>query len=369
MPNYQIKRDGDYLESVIDADIGMDVPFDPSSKEYCRFIEWVRSQPHNTARSFGPSPDSCKFYCTLEEVLSHCKDKSTLLVAFGKDRHAYTDSITFVHATNASVRGSKTGTRDIVFHGLSTITSNPSRGSANNGLNILQTTTPSLYISESLHELLVRELSREGSEIQCASTQVVDRSFVYLDVSDFSQHTAPEQLAIITFLTRLGTNWPGNNESSSFFSAFESSICIGDGYIYVFREAKDAAMCAACMASLIERMIADGALIDFHFRIGVHTGEVYRFWDGSRWNYVGKGVTGGSRVLNAAGKEKDDVVYLSGETRKRIAATPHLEQIFVATPWLRNIGRHKDKHGEMWRLYEVDHAGWTKDFIRSKSDS
>jgi len=34
--------------------------------------------------------------------------------------------------------------------------------------------------------------------------------------------------------------------------------------------------------------------VDFHFRIGVHVGDVYSFYDPGRkdWNYIGDGING-----------------------------------------------------------------------------
>jgi hypothetical protein len=132
----------------------------------------------------------------------------------------------------------------------------------------------------------------------------------------------------------------------------------------VFKEPRYAAFFAGCLASLVEQRIASGKLIEFHFRIGVHTGQVFRFWDqcrseAGRWNYVGKGITDGERVLTAIGPDKDDVVFLSADTRRRIMAArlPH-ESTYEVSQWLQNRGRQKDKHGEFRRLYELDHVGW-----------
>src|SRR5439155_21171504 len=102
---------------------------------------------------------------------------------------------------------------------------------------------------------------------------------------------------------------------SSARQGLEAQICIGDGYIYVFSEPDRAAYFAGCLAYLIELQVARERLpIDFHFRIGVHVGPVFCFWDPDRdkWNYIGDGINGGQRVLAAIGKEKDDVVYVSG---------------------------------------------------------
>lgn len=57
-------------------------------------------------------------------------------------------------------------------------------------------------------------------------------------------------------------------------------MCIGDGYIFVFREAMEATYFAAYLAHLIEVMVANRQLpVNFHFRMGVHVGPVYTFWE------------------------------------------------------------------------------------------
>jgi hypothetical protein len=58
------------------------------------------------------------------------------------------------------------------------------------------------------------------------------------------------------------------------------------------------------------------------------------------------------------GKDQDDVVFVSGQVYEWLTAEdrgqpPH-HQIVKA---LRNRGRKADKHGNLWRVYEVDHTG------------
>jgi hypothetical protein len=55
--------------------------------------------------------------------------------------------------------------------------------------------------------------------------------------------------------------------------------------------------------------------------MGVHTGQVRRFWDrwgtvleNGRWNYIGDGITAAQRVISVI-KGADDIVYVSAETR------------------------------------------------------
>src|SRR5262249_23940664 len=99
--------------------------------------------------------------------------------------------------------------------------------------------------------------------------------------------------------------------------------------------------------------------VDFHFRAGVHVGEVYRFWDPGRrhWNYIGSGINGGNRVLAAVGKEQDDVVFISSQVRQAIPAMrPRDTNAPPILECLINRGRKADKHGNPWRVYELNHT-------------
>jgi class 3 adenylate cyclase len=135
------------------------------------------------------------------------------------------------------------------------------------------------------------------------------------------------------------------------------------GYIYVFKSAVDGTYFAAYLAQLIEELSARKVLhVDFHFRMGVHMGEVYSFWDPGRkdWNYIGDGINGGSRVLTAIDKTYDDQVYVSGDVRKAImAAASNADDVDVTRRLLPNLhirGSRNDKHDQPWRVYEVAHT-------------
>src|SRR5262249_23098152 len=117
---------------------------------------------------------------------------------------------------------------------------------------------------------------------------------------------------------------------------------------------------AAYLAELIETLIAHDKLpVEFHFRMGVHVGKVYCFWDPGRkgWNFIGEGINGGNRVLAAVGKEQDDVVFISGQVRKALLAvrqSHHLAPNILRC--LINRGRKEDKHKNHWRVYELNHT-------------
>jgi len=150
-----------------------------------------------------------------------------------------------------------------------------------------------------------------------------------------------------------------------------AQMCIGDGYIYVLKDPLKAAFFAAYLANLIEILIANNRLrIDFHFRMGAHVGHVYSFYDPGRtnWNYIGDGINGGNRVLAAVGKDTDDVVFIPAQLRKKIFAGPRPVHFPDILGNALNRGRKADKHGNPWRVYEINHsnlmAQYNSDILR-----
>jgi hypothetical protein len=205
--------------------------------------------------------------------------------------------------------------------------------------------TPELYDGK-----LATEIQDEKAELRRVTDWPIDRAFVCFDVSDFSQHPPGQQALIIKSLVGMA-----KDIQCGLFPDPEAMLCIGDGYIFVFTDATHAARFAAFLARDIEDMVAcKAAPVEFHFRIGVHVGPVYCFWDTGRenWNYIGDGINGGQRVLSAVGKDKDDAVFVSGELRQQLLTGTYSDIV----PYLDNRGRRADKHGKPWRVYEMNHT-------------
>jgi hypothetical protein len=228
--------------------------------------------------------------------------------------------------------------------------------------------TPAMIlVSDSLLQTLNDELQNADSEVRRVSSLPVERSFVYVDVSDFSKYKPAQQALVINLIgmiTRHLDSWQ-NAKAAQSKDDLETSLCIGDGYIFVFRHAWYATFFAAYLAYLLDVYNARGlTTLDVHFRASVHTGEVLSFWDFHRqgWNYIGAGITGGQRVLSVVGKDQDDVVFVSSQTRRKIlACRSKLPRYLMDIPnHLQNRGRRKDKHDVYWRVYEVDHTRVTE---------
>jgi hypothetical protein len=60
------------------------------------------------------------------------------------------------------------------------------------------------------------------------------------------------------------------------------------------------------------------------------------------------------------GKKSDDVVYVSEQIRRKIVADSDGTQRYRnAIMHMSNKGRKADKHGKMWRVYELNCGGIT----------
>jgi hypothetical protein len=216
-------------------------------------------------------------------------------------------------------------------------------------------------VPEPLFVHLHERVKNESSGIRRVSSWPIERTFVYIDVSDFSKERAPQQTYIVkSIVADTNDKYWSEFQGSPPSKMIEASICIGDGYIFVFNDPLYATAFAGYLACLIEYLVARGELMeDFHFRMGVHTGPVFCFWDPGRnnWNYIGDGINGGQRVLSAIGKDSDDVVFVSRAVREHLAAVTGgpMMRTPVRTA-LHNRGRKADKHGGLWRVYELNHA-------------
>jgi class 3 adenylate cyclase len=229
-----------------------------------------------------------------------------------------------------------------------------------------------LWISEQLDGILAQELLDEASDVRRLSNWPIRRAFVYADISDFSKLRPGQQALMVSGLARIALRrdfWKGDPLAERALADLETMLCIGDGYIFVFNDPAHATYFAAHLAALIELLGAKTLLpVEIHFRMGVHVGPVYCFWDPGRqgWNYVGEGINGGQRVMSVIGRETDDVVFISSRVRQDLLASSDEEgaaRLILSNA--QNRGRRQDKQGNPWRVYEVNHANLISDALRS----
>jgi hypothetical protein len=142
-------------------------------------------------------------------------------------------------------------------------------------------TRSSLVVPEPVLDEINAQAHQDTSDIRRVLSLPVERTFVYLDVSDFSKYKPGEEALIINSLVGVVNDprlWAGIGERVC--GSWEAMLCIGDGYIFVFRNSMGGTYFAAYLAQLLESLVAHKLLpVAFHFRMGVHIGPVYSFWD------------------------------------------------------------------------------------------
>jgi hypothetical protein len=346
----KLDAEGKYVAVAIDGD---EVPFDVQDQRICDFLSWASQ---NAAWLTGgkrriPRGD---YFASSTRVIELCKHRGLMLFVEGSTNdHLLVRGGTAVDLGRKSVRN---------FQELRIARAVPSAAKHVFPAGI-QDWPSGVFVTDAVVGQLNKSISDEGSDARCLSSLPVNRTFVYVDVSDFSQHPPAQQTLVINSLlsiTREKRYWTAKPKRG--LDSIEASLCIGDGYIFVLKSALHGTLFAAYLAQLIEILSAQGRLqMEFHFRVGVHTGLVYRFWDWGRgrngdWNYIGDGINGGQRVLSAVGKDTDDVVFVSADVRRSIQAEPKEPMRDLILAALQNRGRRKDKHGGFQRVYEVNHT-------------
>jgi class 3 adenylate cyclase len=242
---------------------------------------------------------------------------------------------------------------------LATCIANGQAGEVYEGTDGLALKRDQVLISDAVYQTIREKIYDDESDIRRFSSRQIERAFVFVDVSDFSTLPSGIQQLVVLSLIRLA------RESQENVQEAEAELCIGDGYVYVFKDPVMATFFAAEVAKRIEQEVAANTAPEFHFRIGVHVGQVRCFWDPGRrdWNYVGEAINGAQRVLSSIGKETDDAVYVSAQVRQRIQLSRWSGQVLAL---LDNKGRKTDKHGKHWRVYQVNHTGFFTANARSQ---
>lgn len=95
------------------------------------------------------------------------------------------------------------------------------------------------WICTELRDRINEHIKDDTSSIRRVTSWPIDRTFVYFDVSDFSKEDAAREVQIINSLIQVVENtrfWEGGYVRSV-KDNLEASLCIGDGYIFVFRMA------------------------------------------------------------------------------------------------------------------------------------
>jgi class 3 adenylate cyclase len=343
---------------------GEERPVDSQDESVVTFAdEVVRTQGHPLAKGNPWLPPFDILFETRDEVVQFCKDHMARLIV----RQDGSGRAALGHGRSVA---SPPGTGRI-FSLLTAIS--PWPGSpAGDEIDGIVGVESRLWVPEALDRSLAGELDDEASDVRRQSTWPIRRAFVYADISDFSKFRPGQQALMVDGFGRIARwhdFWAGDPLAERARADLETMLCIGDGYIFVFKDSAHATYFAAHLAALIELLGARTMVpVEIHFRMGVHVGPVYCVWDLGRndWNYIGEGINGGQRVMSVIGRETDDVVFISSRVRQDLLASSDGEgpaRLILANA--QNRGRRHDKHGNPWRVYEVNHANLISDSLRS----
>jgi class 3 adenylate cyclase len=340
--------------SVSDA-AGRPVSIEAKNPAFCAFLNWYCRQTAIKASNLAKLEIDDFFAHSISTAIDYCKTSGAMLFYANRSFEGIQVNLSFPPAN-----GNGDGPY-VRFYRLQQSAAAGKYSAAAFSDASIHPVVASLCVTEEVMSEMHRMLAEQGAgELQNIWSIPVERTFVYFDVSDFSKYPAGQQALIINVITVLSSRtsrWPIAIEDVR--EKCERRMCIGDGYIFVFTKAAHAASFAAYLACRVERLIADRNLMEFHFRVGIHTGPVYRFWDGGDWNYVGTGINDARRILEAIGTKQDDVVFMSHETRQEIARTQASQSVLNPVyNYLQNRGRRADKHGVLRRVYEVNHTAW-----------
>jgi class 3 adenylate cyclase len=361
---YTIERNAGSLPGPIRRLVdGGERPIDTQDEYVETFASAVINKGDLAAKGNPWLPTINVLFEARDELVRYCKDHVVKLIVRREDPGR--DALG--HASSAQA---PQGTGRI-FSLLTAIA--PWPGSAAAGVvDGIVGTESKMWVTEPLDQLLSAELDDEASDIRRLSNRPIRRAFVYVDISDFSEFRPGQQALMVTALAgivRRRDFWQGDSAAERALGDLEAMLCVGDGYIFVFRSSMHATYFAAHLASLIEMLDARGLVpVEIHFRMGVHVGPVYCFWDAGRndWNYIGEGINGGQRVLSVIVRETDDVLFISSRVRQELLASSGAESVArLILSNAQNKGRRLDKHGVPWRTYEVNHTNLMSDDVRS----
>jgi len=297
---------------------------------------------------------------TVDELVAHCKATARCVCA----RRDEAEQLYYLQTSRRRISGNDQPT---LFIEVAVLTESTNATFCLDGI----ASDPGIPVRDDPNFIneIEEHLNDVNSDVRKVSTAPILRTFVAIDISDFTEFRSGHQLLVMNSLVRLmgdeGLFWnsPVQFRADIKYINFgkdsiEASLCTGDGYICVFENTVCAVLFACRLATVIEQSRSCPHLQPFHFRIGVHCGETSFFWDPGRkgWNYVGEGIIGSHRVLEAIGKDVDDIVFVSDTIRSNLFDGFADDKGKLILNSMINRGRRIDKHGNRRRVYELDHA-------------
>jgi hypothetical protein len=299
---------------------------------------------------------------TKEELVRYCKANSVMLFSelVAKTRHIVQCRGTR-EFPDTTIMPPVSGSATTHFNLQKVVTGGMAGGISGKDMDV--------FVPRSVYEEINKDLHNEGDDIRRLSSWTLPRAFVCLDVSDFSMNPPGQQTLIVNQINQLLRSKSWDLQGIAEEPQLEAQLCTGDGYIYVCCDPRRATFFGARLAYLIDKAVSQKkSPVEFHYRMGIHFGEVYSFWDPGRkgWNYLGEGINGATRILESIGKDIDDVVYVSGTIRDLFLGEPEEDALYshksgrtlyeVIRDSMDNKGRRRDKHNEIRRVFQLNHT-------------
>jgi len=195
----------------------------------------------------------------------------------------------------------------------------------------------------------LRDLGSEGSRYLFRAE---NKAVIVVDIAQFTQYSMVEQcLAVSTLLS-----WIEEIEHPMGYE-FETEddlpvndrVPTGDGCALILEDSYEACLFASRLGRVFEDTSRKPRWGELHYRMGIDYGPLYVVRDARQaWNYVGDAINKAHRVLSTIGQDMDDVIYVSD----RVYRASPIKKPFIP------MGRRRDKHGEMHRVYHLNHYGF-----------
>lgn len=171
------------------------------------------------------------------------------------------------------------------------------------------------------------------------------RCVLAFDIADFTKDFHMNEQLLILSALRVACK---SVEDSGMKSTIENYLPTGDGFIMIFPQAVQGCKFAILLAREIDKFNKESLEKEIHFRVGIDFGFVGYFMDFRKnWNYVGDAINDASRVLSTIGSDMDDVIYVSYNVYVE------LDERYQKS--LIPMGRRRDKHGKMYRVFHLNH--------------
>lgn len=243
---YRFKRDAEgKLTRLSWAHNDAEIAIDPRSDEYCAFLDFAANQRPAVALHYGLLRPNCRYFGSEKALSDYLKQSGRLL--FVIRNRGSVGILQVIDPMNPDHFGiehppgvvKREGNNPTAVAFIPLIYAAADLDDPPRQRDRFMPVTRSEYLTDALMQDLNKKLGEDpGSDIWALCNWPVMRSFVYVDVSDFSRQPAAHQAIIINTLTRI-TN-PGSAPMQQIVEIagyYESRLCIGDGYIFVFADA------------------------------------------------------------------------------------------------------------------------------------